>query len=586
MSSSLLHNLRRLREPSRGFWPYFAAGLTSALVAGLLGLAIPQVLRWLVNGPLAADAAGASLWWGVALVLGLGIGEAALITARRRLLITPGGLFERNLRVQLYRHLMTLPPSTEQRWSPGQLLSRSMGDIRRFKFWLTFGAVMIVVNISTIAVGIVVMLAADWMLGLIFVAAAVPAFAISLRARRDYHLLARRSMQQSGDIANTVEESVHGIRVLKAFGRSSEALAAFTDQAAEFRGTELAKARSRAIVTLVMTLLPQIALGVILIIGLLQLARGTLSVGALLAFFATAALLAGPLERLSEQFAMTQDAASASDRYLEVLDAPDPLPDPAHPTPVPSGPGQVEFAHVSYHFPDEPTGHGVLTDVDLSIRGGETLALIGATGSGKTTLAQLIPRFADVTAGSIRIDGVDVRALTRHDLRGLISIAFEDPVLFSATVAENVRLGAPEASDAEVRKALKVASADFVDDLPDGLDTRIGEEGLSLSGGQRQRLSLARAIIARPRVLVLDDPLSALDVRTEAAVTQRLTEFLQQTTTLVIAHRPSTVALADRVALLDDGRITHVGAHRELLRASDRYRELVTGLAEPAGGRR
>lgn len=585
MSSSLLHNLRRLREPARGFWPYFFAGLLSALVAGLIALAIPQVLRWMVNGPLAADVTGASLWWGVALVLGLGIGEAALITARRRLLITPGGVFERNLRVQLYRHLMTLPPSTEQRWSPGQLLSRSMVDIRRFKRWLTFGAVMIVVNISTVAVGIVVLLAADWMLGAVFVAAAVPAFAISLRARREYHLLARRSMQQSGDIANTVEESVHGIRVLKAFGRSSEVLAAFTDQAAEFRGTELAKARSRAIVTLVMTLLPQIALGVILVIGLLQLADGTLSVGALLAFFATAALLSGPLERLSEQFAMTQDAASASDRYLEVLDAPDPLPDPAHPMPVPSGPGRVEFDHVSYRFHDEPPGHSVLTDIDLTIRGGETLALIGATGSGKTTLAQLIPRFADVTAGGIRIDGVDVRALTRHDLRGLISIAFEDPVLFSATVAENVRFGAPEASDAEVREALEVASADFVDDLPNGLDTRIGEEGLSLSGGQRQRLSLARAVIGRPRVLVLDDPLSALDVRTEAAVTERLTGFLQQTTTLVIAHRPSTVALADRVALLDGGRIMHVGAHRELLRASARYRELVTGLAEPVGGR-
>ena len=579
---SFTKSLRRLYPYGREMAPRMALGLISACLAAVLALTTPQVLQRIVNGPL-TDGGTAGLWLGVAVVALLGILEPALLLLRRYWVTAPGTRLEAKLRVMLFRHLVDLPPGFHDQWSGGQLLSRSISDIRRFRRWLSFGSVLIGTNMVSISVGLALMFFTQWQLALVFLAMAVPAFFISLRSRRRYRDLSRQSQDQSGDLSTTIEESVHGIRILKAFGRELEALEEFGEQAEELKTTELRKARERAFVSLLMAMVPDAALAVILVGGAFLIAAGSLTVGGLLAFFATAAVIAGPLERLSEQFAMSMEAKTAIDRFLQVLEAPNDIEDPAHPQPLPAGPGRVVlrdvvFRHGGTEAPEPPTLRGV----DLEVLPGETLALIGLTGSGKSTLVELIPRFADVDRGAVELDGVDVRRLARAELRAAVSIAFDNPILFSATVRENVALGRPDATEAELRDALEVASADFVYALPHGLDTVIGEEGLSLSGGQRQRLSLARAVVARPRVLILDDPLSALDVLTEAKVTKRLRAHLAGTTTIVVAHRPSTVALADRVALLDEGRIVAVGRHADLLGRSALYRRVIAGYEEAA----
>lgn len=580
----LFSALRRLYPYARRVVPALALGLFAALVATLVKLGIPQALNDVVNQTLTGHRSSVvGLWIGVAVVAGMGALEAGLTVARRQLVIAPGGRLERTLRVRMFEHLTDLPGSFHDRWTGGQLLSRSISDIRRFRRWLAFGAIMTVVNSVTIIVGITLMVATNWLLGLVYFAAAGPAFVIAVRARRKYRRLSRRAQDQVGDLATRVEESVQGIRVLKAYGRELNALRSFGEQAHELRMTEIGKSRQRALITLVMVSLPEIALAAVLALGIVQVANGSLTAGGLLAFFATANLLVNPLERLSDQFAMSMDAKAAIDRYLEVLHEPNPVRDPADPVAVPEGPGVVELDGVHFAY-DGGDRRPVLVDASLRLEGGETVALVGLTATGKSTLAQLIARFYDVDAGAVRIDGVDVRDLRRHDVRQLVAFAFDEPVLFSTTVRENVRLGRRDATDEEIWEALDVAQADFVHRLPDALDTVVGEEGLSLSGGQRQRLSLARAILSRPRVLVLDDPLSALDVRTEAAVARRLREHLTGTTTLIVANRPSTVNVADRVAVLDGGRIVGFGTHDEVYRTCPVYRTILSGqrAADPA----
>lgn len=566
-------SLRKLYPYARGITPRLAAGLVTAAFASMVALSVPQVLGWIVDGPLFATQTPRGLWWGVGIILGLGVLEALLLTARRALVLSPGTKLEADLRVRLYEHLSDLPVSFHDEWGSGQLLSRSISDIRRFRRWLSFGAIMICVNTITIAVGIVLMMRASLLLGVIFAVTALPVVVISFRFRRKYRIASRRSQDLAGDLATVIEESVRGIRILKAFGRGSDAARSFADDADDLREVEIDKVRSLSTVSMVLTLLPETALAVALGVGIWLVANGSIDVGAVVAFFGTAAIVAGPLGRLGEQFAMSMDAKTAIDRYFEVLEVENPLTDPDSPA-EPSPRAALEFDGVRFAYGDAPDRE-VLRGVNLTVNEGETLALVGLTGSGKSTLAELVPRLHDVTSGFVRIGGIDVRDLTRHDVRGLVAIAFEDPVLFSMSVRENILLGVPDAPDEVLQTAIDTAGAEFVRGLPNGVDTLIGEEGMSLSGGQRQRVALARAIASRPRVLVLDDPLSALDVRTEERVTERLRSVLAGTTTLVVAHRPSTVALADRVALVDDGVIAELGTHEELLARSERYRHVI-----------
>ncbi|WP_421740752.1 ABC transporter ATP-binding protein [Cellulomonas sp.] len=575
--------LLRLHRWARPALPRIALGGLTALGASLLALAVPQVLRVIVNGPLLTDGSQRGVILGALAILGLGVLEAFLVWCRRALILAPGTSVERDMRTDLFRHLLDLPVEFHDRWSGGQLLSRIMSDLGTIRRWTVFGLVMLLVSATTVIVGIGLMLATSWVLGLVYLVGAVPMIWLGFRFREDYKVVARQARDQAGDLATTVEESVHGIRVLKAFGRGDDALDDFVRQADELRTTEVHKARTLSRVSFALGAIPEAILAVSLGIGVVLTSRGELSVGALVAFFATAAVVNSPVERLGMLLAMTLDAKAATDRYLQVMDTGSTVQDPESPVELPVADpagSRVELSGV--HFVHPRGGADILAGIDLVLEPGETMALVGLTGSGKTTLLQLVPRLYDVTAGSVRIDGVDVRDLTRADLRSAVSIAFEDPILFSASVRENVLLGTdltgPVADDL-VREALDVARAGFAYDLPDGLDTVIGEEGLSLSGGQRQRVALARAIAVRPRVLLLDDPLSALDVTTETAVTVRLREMLTGTTTLVVAHRPSTVALADRVAVLEDGRITGVGRHADLLSTHPHYRYVITALS-------
>ncbi len=576
--------MSRVYPHVRPILPRLLLGLLCALGASIVALAIPQVLRVLVNDGLMRGGSASAVWLAAGLVLLLGVLEASFVALRRQFVIGPATTVETTMRTSFYRHLQNLPVQFHDRWGSGQLLSRAMSDLNLMRRWMAFGLIMLVVTSLTVVFGVVVMFLTSWVLALIFLAAAVPIMVYGFRFRTSYSSVSRKSQDQAGDLATAVEESVRGIRVLKAFGRSGEALDAFNQQAEELRRTEIFKARSLANFSLIVTLLPELALGASLVVGVLLAARGDVSIGALVAFFATAAVVAGPVEFIGPLLAMTFTAKTAIDRHYEVMETQNPITDPESPARTGDGAGELVFEDVHFRYPDAPGGTAdILDGVGLRLRAGETMALVGVTGSGKTTLVQLVPRLYDVTGGRITLDGIDLRDFTLEDLRTAVAVAFEDTTLFSSSVRDNVLMGSRARSGVEAEEllaeSLEVAQAQFVHSLPKGVDTLIGEEGLSLSGGQRQRLALARAIAAKPRVLVLDDPLSALDVRTEELVEERLREVLRGTTTLVVAHRPSTVALADRVALLQDGRITDVGTHVELLSRSDHYRYVIASLA-------
>ncbi|MEU7568981.1 ABC transporter ATP-binding protein [Streptomyces fradiae] len=576
-------------------WPYlrpvkgrFLTAALVAVVASCLSLVIPLVLKWMVDGPV-ADRDPDGVWLRAFAVLGLGVVEALLFGLRRWLVARPSTAVEAALRADLFRRLQRLPVAFHDRWASGQLLSRGTTDLSLLRMFLVFPLTFLFVNGVTVLAGFVVLLAQEWTLGLVLLLPVVPLVVGCSLFETRYSKAARLAQDQVGDVTTLVEESVLGIRVVKGFGRHRSQARAFRVLAGRLRGTELHKARLLAGIWAFITTVPELAIGAALVLGTVQVADGDLSAGTLVAFLSTALALRWPVESIGFLLAMSQEAATATERYFEVMDQAEESAGraPAATAPAPAVPGDAAgglvFEGVVFRYPDAPEGSPpVLRGVDLRVRPGETLALVGATGSGKTTLTALVPRLYEPTAGRILLDGEDIAAMPRERLRSLVAVAFEEPTLFSASVRENVLMGAgPEAGDTELRRALDVAQARFVADLPHGTATEVGEQGLSLSGGQRQRLALARAVAGGPRFLVLDDPLSALDVHTEALVEAALREVLRDTTALVVAHRPSTVLLADRVALLSEGRIAAVGTHQELLRTSAEYAWLMSGA--PAG---
>jgi ATP-binding cassette subfamily B protein len=379
-------------------------------------------------------------------------------------------------------------------------------------------------------------------------------------------------------MTTVVEEMATGVRIIKAFGREVLLRERFQREAGKLRDTNLAGVRVRASTWTTFNLLINLNLCVVLLLGGVAVTRGELSIGGLVAFMTYLFMLIWPLDALGWILAMGEEATTASQRLAEVFDSRPEVVDPPEPRRLTRVRGAIALEGVGFRYPGG--GDWVVRDLDLELAPGETVALVGATGSGKTTVATLIPRLYDVTEGRVTLDGVDVRELTLRDLRSRIGMAFEDPILFSASVHENLVMGRPITSDTDLRRALQVAKAEFVWDLPWGLETRVGEQGYSLSGGQRQRLALARAVLGSPRVLVLDDPLSAVDVHTEHEIEQALASVLHGVTALVVVHRPSTLALADRVALLEGGHVAAMGTHSELLRDSDRYRSLLAEQAE------
>ena len=582
---STIASLKRLLPYARPALPSLGGSTLAAIGATLCGLMFPLVIAWIIDGPIAHKQLS-QLWAPALVLLILGVAEAALFWARRILSTRPVLQVEARMRAALYERLQLLPVAFHDRWPAGQLLSRAVSDLSTIRRFLVFGIVFLVVNSVTFLVGIGILLTLSVKLGLIVAALAIPLILLCFQYELRYQVLARRSQDQVGDLATMVEESVLGVRILKAFGRSGHFRRRFVTQAAELRTTELSKARVISALWAVIIALPEIALGVALVLGIRDVAHGQLSAGTLVAFFGTAMGLRWPIESIGWLLALANDTASASQRYFEVMDSPLTVLSPEHPVPAPHRRGHLLLRDVHFRFADaEVKGERpaeILRGIDLELQPGETLAVVGATGSGKTTLTALLNRLYDVTGGSVELDGVDIRDLDLADLRSRVSVAFEEATLFSASVRENVLLGRPDGTEDDVRAALTIAQADFVDDLPWGLDTRIGEQGLSLSGGQRQRLALARAVVGSPEILVMDDPLSALDIHTEAQVERALRAVLGSTTALIIAHRASTVLLADRVALLENGRISAIGTHSELMATVPSYRDLLASRDDQA----
>jgi ATP-binding cassette, subfamily B, bacterial len=564
--------------------PALVASGVAALVATLAGLAIPLVTRSIVDGPIGrGDLRG--LPWLVLGVLGFGLVEAGLILFRRWVIAAPSNRVEAAMRADLFAHLQRLPPAFHDRWTSGQLLSRATSDLTTIRWFVAFAGIFLVVNAVTAVVGIVVLAWLSPLLGLITASITVPLVLVTGALERRYSVAARRAQDQAGDLATVVEESALGIRVLKSLGRGRELTARFVADAGELRATELRKVRLLAALVAAVVVLPELAVAATIGIGAYGVVRGELTLGTLIAAVTVLTYLHWPIASMGWLMTEASMTAAACTRFREVLDVQPAIADPVRPRPLAQPVrGQLTLRGVRFRYPG--SAREILRGVDLTVRPGETMALVGATGSGKTTLAALLPRLYDVTAGEVLLDGVDVRALRLAQLRTVISTAFEDPLLISASVRENVTLSQPAVTDDAVWEALRIAGADgFVAALPWGLDTRIGEQGLSISGGQRQRLALARAVLGRPPVLVLDDPLSALDVHTESEVEAELRRVLVGVTALVVATRASTVALADRVALLHEGRVVAVGEHRELLTGTPRYRELLASTEHREGVR-
>lgn len=584
-------------RPLLRFWPdlrsrigVYIAVLALTLLANGIQLIIPLITGHIIDGPIAhRDLSG--LWLPVLGVLVIGIAEAVALWARRLLVAPVVAQWEITWRSRLFDRLQYTSVAIHDSWESGQLLSRAINDLSQLRRFFAFGIPFLVTTPLIIIIGTIILTFLAPVFGLIMLIMAVPTIATVTVFEKRYREASRRSQDTVGEITTEVEESIQGIRILKSFGRSPWAAQRFSLLSGKFQSIEVRKAKLDSWFWSVLILLPTLAQAAIVAVGTWGVVQGWMTIGTVVAGVTISMVMRMPIEMLGFLLADALMALTAAARYWEVIDIRHDITDAdgriADAPDVGRYKGELDFEDVDFHFDD--TDRETLKNLNLHIDPGQTLAIVGTTGSGKTTLASLVPRLQDVTGGSVRVDGTDIRELPVNEVRNLVSVSFEDPILFSTSVAENVSMGAPGVDDDAIWQALEITAAkDFVERLPEGLDTQVGEQGLSLSGGQRQRLALARAVIGKPRVLVLDDPLSAVDVDTEDRVQRALREILPDSTTLIIAHRPSTSALADAVAVLDEGRIVALGTHDELLGSSALYRELMgaSAAAQPATAER
>ncbi|MBS6634109.1 ABC transporter ATP-binding protein [Rothia mucilaginosa] len=626
-------------RPIRVRW---GVGLLVAFGAGALEISIPQVLQIIVDH-LSQSTTESAIWIAGGLVLLLGIAHASFMYWRRWLIVDPTSTIELSMRMNFFDRLLSAPLSLLDRWPSGQLLTRSMSDLGTIRRWLSFGIVQMLTVVVMFLVGGFFMLRSSPSLALVFVVT-VPILVLSLvNFTRKYYRASHEIQQMTGDLSTRIEESVRGIRVIKALGRSPEQIQEYSESVDALQVREYGRSMLVARVALYQGLIMGVSTAVALAVGASQVAAGTLSLGAMTAYFAVQTTVLSHVIRSTSLMSAYLSYKVALERHNEVMDEPGfeavplvrgsvAMSGPEHPqgasdsstvagVPVQGGSGKetmqypsggavsVTFDHVQFSYdaaeaPAEPAVEAnsavkapevsVLKDINFKVFPGEILALVGATGSGKSTVLSLVPRFYEPTSGSLRFGTRDTTEMSLEEVRAQTAFVFEEAVLFSGTVRENVLMGvaeqyergtededypAAEELEATLHTALQLAACDFVADLPQGLDTVIGEEGLNLSGGQRQRLSLARALAKRPSVLLLDDPFSALDVNTEERIITGLREGLEGlggATTLLTAHRPSTVALADRVLLMVDGTIAAEGTHAELMESSEQYRLLMT----------
>ena len=575
---------------SRALWrtrPYLAPyrrHITFIVISSIISsagmVAVPLIVKEVIDGPLAEGDRDGILRWAL-IVAAIAVAEVFLAFGRRVLLTVLATGLETELRDDLYAKLQRLDVGFHDRWQSGQLLSRAMTDLSVMRRFIGFGAIFFVLILVQVGAVFVVLLDLHLPLALLTFAATIPVLLLCHRFQQRYMVIVRRIQDQTGDLTTTVEEGAKGIRVLKAFGRGDVSFRRYQAEAQQIHDTQMERIRLHTRFVWVLALIPNLTLTIVLLAGVLAVGSGSLSLGGLVAFVSYVLMLTFPLEILAWIMALAGEAESAAIRLYEVFDTEPTIQDRPGALTLDDVRGDLRFEGVSFAY--EGRERTVLTGIDLEVRAGEVVAVVGATGSGKTTLVTLLTRLYDPTEGRITLDGHDLRDLTVTSLRRHVGFAFEEPSLFSASVRENLLMGKPDATDAEVLAALDVAQAGFALDLPWGLDTRIGEQGLSLSGGQRQRLALARAIIGRPRILVLDDPLSAVDVHTEAAAQAALRPLLEGCTVFIVVHRPSTVALAQRSILLDEGQLVAAGTHHDLLESEPRYRAVLSEQSEEVG---
>jgi ATP-binding cassette subfamily B protein len=579
-----LEVLAVLSPALRRFLPYLrpqarllALTLAAAAVSLLAATAIPLLIKAIIDGPLTHRRADQLLPLAVAL-LALAAVEAVANFTRRNFSVLASLRMETDLRNEFYAHLQALQVGFHDSWQSGQLLSRAVADIQALRRFVGFGLVFATFFGALWLAVLAMLLRLDWRLAILTALIVLPVFFASRSFFRRYAAIARGVQDQQGDLATVVEEMSTGVRVIKALGRERLLRERFQLQAVKLRGLNLKGVQVRARAWTLFSLLPSLNLAVVVVVGGIAVARGELSLGGLVAFMTYLFMLVWPLDALGWILAMGEEATTAAIRLAEVFDARPEIRERPGARSLGVVRGDVRLEGVGFRYSE--AGEWILRGLDLTLGPGETVALVGATGSGKTTVAALLPRLYEVGEGRVTLDGLDLRDLTLRSLRTQVGVAFEESVLFSASVHENLVMGRPLTSDRDLRRALEVARAEFVWDLPWGLETRIGEQGHSLSGGQRQRLALARAVLGSPRVLVLDDPLSSVDVHTEREIEEALSSVLGGVTALLVAHRPSTLALADRVALLAGGRIVESGTHSELLSRSSLYRSLLGGALQ------
>jgi ATP-binding cassette, subfamily B, bacterial len=575
------HGYRLIRTSLRPLRRWLAVAVGSALTWTLAKLAVPLLAAAAIDqGIVPGNTTDIILYSSIIAVLG--VVQAVGMGVRRYSAWRIAFRVETDLRDRLFAHLQSLHFAFHDEAQTGQLMSRANTDILQVNQMLTYVPITIS-SIAVLAGVIVVMVAASPALALLALGALPFLNVLATRFVARASPIGLEQQRKLGDVSSVIEESISGIRAVKGFGAEhlqSDRLATEVDAV---RGQALDLARLRAGFLPALDFLPALSLAAILWYGGHQVLDGSLEIGQIVAFNTYILMLIVPLRMAGTLLALVARASASAGRIYEVLQTDAEITDPADGRPLPAeGGGELRFEGVTFAYGDGPP---VLDGIDLVLHPGEAVAVVGATASGKTTVARLIPRFYDVDAGRVLLDGVDVREMRVRDLRRAVGIVFEDTFLFSDTVGANIAFADPDATSEQIRRAARLAgAADFVEALPDGYDTVIGEHGYSLSGGQRQRIAIARAVLADPRVLILDDATSSVDPTKEHEIRAALGEVMSGRTTLIIAHRPATIALADRVVLLDHGTIADIGTHTELLARSDGYRALLVQAAPPTAG--
>ncbi len=554
--------------------PYrWSLGVSTVLAIASQAAAIAiLVLTGIVINELDGSRDASTVTLEIALIVVVGALKAALMVGRRFISGRQALAVEYDLRDALYAQLVRLSFGFYDRHQTGQLMSRATIDLQSVRFFLGYGLIFFAQHAITIVAVTAVLFFYEWHLALVVLAIAPLVVAVAYRYSRVSHPVLRDVQQQLGEVATVAEESIVGVHVVKSFAQEERRRERFRRASDDVFHASVQANRQRALYVPLLTFLPMLVQAAVLLLAGRMVVSGSLSLGAFFAFNLLLNMLVAPLRMLGMWIGQAQRAAASGERIFEVIDEPEGIADRAEAVPLPTGPGRIAFTGVGFAYED---GTQVLDGIDLVVEPGTTVALIGRTGSGKTTLASLVPRFYDATGGSVTVDGADVRDVTRRSLRREIGVISQDPFLFSASVRDNIAFGVPGVPDEAVEAAARAAQAhEFIADLPHGYDTEIGERGITLSGGQRQRIAIARALVIDPRILILDDATASVDATTEARIRTGLREAMRGRTTIVIAHRLSTIALADEIVVLEHGRIAARGSQAELLADSPVFQEI------------